>query len=404
MEFRLVVVALVVLSSTFLVSAFQGNNVGRSLQITSSKTTSVGPLMSAVPDTDEQLDYFTRTDIYKENSRAFRRSVFGHPEWRRHRSSERYARNLKTTFESGVIQGLLLEVGSVVSVATFICLWNAWVGGELPNVAAPDASLPILQAPALPFTLGVPALGLLLVFRTNNAYNRWWEARILWGFTINRCRDFVRNGLCYYNANNGYTNTPEIIAKKTQFTHQVIGFARVLKGHFRDGPAEAEKLRGELTALLGPEEANYVMAAAHRPCRIVQLLSQTVRDADLTPIQQQQIDKNLSGFCDAFGAMERIFKTPIPLVYTRHTSRFLYIWLLGLPLALYKELGDSYLHLAAVPASALIATFLLGIEELGVQLEEPFSILPMEVMGDGIEGSCKEMLANDIAMSTPVEN
>mmetsp|Transcript_6893 Transcript_6893/g.10989 ORF Transcript_6893/g.10989 Transcript_6893/m.10989 type:complete len:403 (-) Transcript_6893:609-1817(-) len=399
---RVLLIALVLLVSISCALSFQGSLAnGKSLKIAPTSAGKVGPLMSAV---EEPMDYFDKADKYKEDSRKFRRNVFGHPEWRNHRSSKRYWKNLRTTFNSGVIQGLLLEVLSVVTIATFVCGYNAWVGGETP-LGVPDA-FPFgkLEAPALPFTLSSPALGLLLVFRTNSAYARWWDARIQWGFTINRTRDFVRNGLCFFNSKNGYANTPEVIAQKTRFTHLVIAYARSVKGHFRDGQDEEDKLYSEFVGLLGQEDADKIMEAKHRPMRIVQELSTVVNNANMNDVQLSTIDRNLSGFCDTVGVCERIFKTPMPLVYTRHTSRFLAIWLLFLPLTLYKELGDSYLHLAAVPASALIATFLLGIEELGVQLEEPFSILPMEVMGDGIEGSCKEMLANDIAMSTPVEN
>jgi len=174
------------------------------------------------------------------------------------------------------------------------------------------------------------------------------------------------------------------------------------QGHFRDGQDEEDKLYSEFVGLLGQEDADKIMEAKHRPMRIVQELSTVVNNANMNDVQLSTIDRNLSGFCDTVGVCERIFKTPMPLVYTRHTSRFLAIWLLFLPLTLYKELGDSYLHLATIPVSFLIAVFFLGIEELGIQIEEPFSVLPMEVMCDGIEGSCKEMLANDIAMSAPL--
>ena len=67
-------------------------------------------------------------------------------------------------------------------------------------------------------------------------------------------------------------------------------------------------------------------------------------------------------------------KMPVPLVYTRHTGRFLALWLILLPLALVRELEGSLL---VVPTCALLAVFLFGIEELGIQIEEPFSILPL---------------------------
>ena len=98
------------------------------------------------------------------------------------------------------------------------------------------------------------------------------------------------------------------------------------------------------------------------------------------------MDATLSELCDDVGACERIFKTPIPLVYTRHTSRFVGFWLALLPLAVYG-VDTSWNHLLTIPSCMVITFFLLGIEELGLQIEEPFSILPMEAclgLGSGL--------------------
>lgn len=92
---------------------------------------------------------------------------------------------------------------------------------------------------------------------------------------------------------------------------------------------------------------------------------------------------------DYLGMCERIFKSPIPVFYTRHTARFLITWLLFLPLGLYPNLNPHWL---VVPVTIALSYFLLGIEELGVQIEEPFSVLPLESMAAGIEGSIFEAL------------
>ena len=76
----------------------------------------------------------------------------------------------------------------------------------------------------------------------------------------------------------------------------------------------------------------------------------------------------------AYMTCDGLSKMPVPLVYTRHTGRFLALWLILLPLALVRELEGSLL---VVPTCALLAVFLFGIEELGIQIEEPFSILPL---------------------------
>jgi predicted membrane chloride channel (bestrophin family) len=86
---------------------------------------------------------------------------------------------------------------------------------------------------------------------------------------------------------------------------------------------------------------------------------------------------------------ERLYRTPIPLVYTRHTGRFLGVYMLLLPMALWGELGGNW---AVVPASVTIAVFLFGIEELGIQIEEPFSILPLDSMCDSMQATIADLL------------
>ena len=86
---------------------------------------------------------------------------------------------------------------------------------------------------------------------------------------------------------------------------------------------------------------------------------------------------------DLVEVCERIFTSPVPLVYTRHTARFLTCWMLLLPLALWSTF-PGWNHVLLVPASALFAVFFFGIEELAVQLEEPFSILPIRNLCDGV--------------------
>jgi predicted membrane chloride channel (bestrophin family) len=96
---------------------------------------------------------------------------------------------------------------------------------------------------------------------------------------------------------------------------------------------------------------------------------------------------------DAIGGCERLFRTPIPLSYTRHTSRLLLFWLAYLPLALFAELRWHALFVAP-----LLVLILFGIDEIGVELEEPFTLLPLETLCDAIKAQSTELLAADVAM------
>merc|ERR1712146_640774 len=114
------------------------------------------------------------------------------------------------------------------------------------------------------------------------------------------------------------------------------------------------------------------MAAKNRPMFCLSAMSATLRKADLPPINAARMDSTISVLVDLTGANERIFKSPIPLVYTRHTARFLFVFLTLLPFGLWAPLGESWNHWAVVPATDIIAFFLFGIEEIGIQIEEPF--------------------------------
>ncbi|EJK44534.1 hypothetical protein THAOC_36916 [Thalassiosira oceanica] len=96
-------------------------------------------------------------------------------------------------------------------------------------------------------------------------------------------------------------------------------------------------------------------------------------------------DTQTEGECTS--QCEKVYASPVPLIYTRHARRFLSLWTLLLPCCLitqYSTFDESWL---VVPTSAVLAFFLFGVDELAMQLEEPFSILPMQVFVDEIAAS-----------------
>lgn len=95
-----------------------------------------------------------------------------------------------------------------------------------------------------------------------------------------------------------------------------------------------------------------------------------------------ETDKSIIILGECTSICDKIYSTPVPLVYTRHTSRFLSLWILLLPCALYSAFTSLGQVWTVLPASAIMAFFLFGIDELAMQLEEPFSILPLQVFCD----------------------
>jgi putative membrane protein len=306
-----------------------------------------------------------------ENSRKYRRTVFTHQDWIDHRSTDSLYENLSSIFTSGIVLQIVGEISVVAGIASAVVVWN--------GILAPQYGLPTFCLPTAPFTLSSPALGLLLVFRTNKSYERWWEARQRWGEIITQSRNVVRMG-------STWTNDAEALE---QLVIAAWLFPRAIMNKL-SGTDDDDDFREELRKQFGkyddPESCvTNLMSAPDRSFAALMNLSAAVNALSIDQQRQIEIDKSLVILGDQLGACERIFTAPVPLAYTRHTARFLGIWMFLVPFAMYEDFAKtSHLALPLVPASAMLALFMFGIEELAVQLEEPFSILPMQRFCDGI--------------------
>ena len=193
-----------------------------------------------------------KADTYAEESRKFRRTVYMHDEWVKHRSSERFYRNMQTIFSSGVSQALSTELTFITATAAFVVFFNALIGGytDFGGVQHPGPLqdfFPIIgnkiALPAMPFTVAMPALALLITFRTNTAYFRWNEARTLWGGVINSCRNVVRQANLYL------PDTPEGEWYRDRMQANTAAFAKCLRNFLR-GPSDDPVLSSELDELV----------------------------------------------------------------------------------------------------------------------------------------------------------
>jgi len=323
---------------------------------------------------------------YGESSRKYRRTVFTHDDWLVHRASGRSFENLKGIFFSGIVRQLQSEVLLVSSAALAIVLWN---GVLVPSEAA-NGMLPYVSLPSLPFTLSSPALGLLLVFRTNSSYARWLEARVKWGAIITQSRNMIRMATTFVEVNDPKARDAlEYLALSTWT------FSRTFMNAL-SGPEDEAEYQEELQSAY-PDGSSLVSDLLSAPDRSIAALTELSLALNAIPIDEKrrvEIDKSLVNIGDCVGACERIFSSPVPLVYTRHTARFLTLWMLLVPTALYDTFASvqDVETLFLVPAVAIMSLFLFGIEELAVQLEEPFSILPMQKFCDGIRESTMEMI------------
>jgi putative membrane protein len=317
---------------------------------------------------------------YGEESRKYRRTVYSHSDWLKHRQSHRLFKNLGSTIFSGVVRGLLSEVATVALIALFVAVFNLYVGRVLGKNAL------LLTLPALPFTLSSPALGLLLVFRTNASYGRWLEARSAWSRIVSHSRNILRQA-DMWNTATGAARATEMRA----LSRSLWAFPRCLCAYLRGEEDDERALRAELTSRLGADSAAPLLQSSpYRPVRALYALSVAMDQLSIDEKRRVEMDKSVVLMGDACEACERIFSSPVPLVYTRHTARFLSAWLLLLPFGMWSAFSSGLMQWALVPAAALVAVFLFGIDELAIQLEEPFSILPLEAMCEGVAAVAEE--------------
>lgn len=327
---------------------------------------------------------------YAEQSRRFRRTNFNHEDWVKQRNNYRLLRSLRSTLRSGVVRQLFVELGLVTAIAIITCLWNALlvVGyQDFSGVTHPPFmnNLPLLSLPLEPFSLSSPALGLLLVFRTNASYGRWMDARKAWGAVVNHSRNIVRLG-------SGWVMEDNDTAREhlESLANAVWAFPRCLQRHLLGEREDDESFRQHILQHLSPEVAQNLIIARHKPTRALHDLTHVINALPLPFLRRVEMDKSAVALCEAMGVCDRIFASPVPRVYTRHTARFLGFWILALPLSLWETFGNSWNHICLLPASLFISFFLFGIEELATQLEEPFSILPIDIMVNGIRLSADE--------------
>ena len=208
---------------------------------------------------------------------------------------------------------------------------------------------------------------------------------------INHTRDLVRMANCYYD-----TNAASPAQRQDDLDHVARctwSFVRCMKRHL--SPEEEDELafQKEIREKLPEKQAEMIISSVHRPNRSLQDLSYAIDDLPMHFIRKNEIHRAVTIFEDDLGSSERILTSPVPLFYSRHLARYLGIWLILLPLGLYDAFGSSWNHLAMIPAATVISTMLFGIEEIGTQLEEPFTVLPMQAFCDKIYNWCMEIVS-----------
>lgn len=224
------------------------------------------------------------------------------------------------------------------------------------------------------------AISMLLVFRTNTAYDRWWEGRRLWGSLVNNSRNLSVK-LSVILARN------EI--KRKLFSQLIPLFAWELKNHL-----QSEATRLQLDESPHPEIPNF-NRSGHVPVQVVMNIMDRVQDLHkegvISAEQLLFINGELSSFLDICGACERIKNTPIPYSYSVFIKKFIFLYVLSLPIGLVFTLG--YL---TIPVVVFVFYVLGSLELIAEEIEEPFgkdaNDLPMQRLCENIQKNVEEIL------------
>ena len=216
------------------------------------------------------------------------------------------------------------------------------------------------RAPSLPLTIFGSALALFLGFRTNSAYQRWWESRGLWGLMINASRSLSRT------ARNLLPDDEARDLKRTIVLRHVA-YVNALRCQLRKQPVDAEVLRflsrGEAEpALQRTNTANGILDGSSRR------IDDARRNGWIDTLQQTHFESLFVDISNAQGGMERIKNTPLPNQYRFFPTFFTRLFCVLLPIGLVETLG------IATPIGSTVAGLMfLAALQIGDDLVDPFA-------------------------------
>lgn len=215
-------------------------------------------------------------------------------------------------------------------------------------------------------------LSLLLVFRTNSAYDRWWEGRKLWGKLVNDSRNFMIKI-------NSILDEKEV-KNRNQIAKYLKFFPHFLASH----------LSKESTRLVLDKDFSDLAKELkhHPPAELIFLLTkklfQLKKEGKISDTEMLFLDVQLCGFLDVCGGCERIKNTPIPYSYSSFIKKFIIFYVMALPVANVVNLGGFM-----IPITMFVYYVLMSLELIAEEIEDPFNTdendIPMESIAQNIE-------------------
>lgn len=233
---------------------------------------------------------------------------------------------------------------------------------------------------SVPWTIVGVALGLLLVFRTNTAYDRYWEGRRMWGGIVNSSYSLISTVLGYVGNHDSKTRSIQ-----EKITHLISALPVSIKQKLRD-----KRDLKEIDRFITVEDKQLIENAKNYPIALHGLLVKEInrgyKENAITKEAGNLVNTCLNEYINCLGACERIKNTPLPVAYVLHTKRFLYLFCATISFPLVNYFGVWSILIAMFISYALI-----GIEEIGVEIEDPFGDDPNDLPIDKI---CQNIQSN----------
>ncbi|MBP1225919.1 bestrophin family protein [Flavobacterium sp. 1355] len=219
-------------------------------------------------------------------------------------------------------------------------------------------------------------ISLLLVFRTNTAYDRWWEGRKLWGSLVNNSRNLAIKLSAILKDENDRKFFREIIATYASFLHKHLKDEETSKQLFEDVDLEIDHHK-------------------HKPNQVMRMMYHKINDLyeakKITGDQLITINLELQSFTDICGACERIKNTPIPYSYSAFIKKFIFFYTMTLPFGYSISLGYF-----VAPVVVFIFYVLASLELIAEEIEDPFgddeNDLPTKKIADNIKKHVEELI------------
>ena len=224
-------------------------------------------------------------------------------------------------------------------------------------------------------------IGLLLVFRTNSAYDRWWEGRKLWGAMVNNSRNLAIKINAMIPADDK--------ENRNFFRVFIPNYVFAMKEHLRNGVKleELEDHRALSIANLSKHDHQPNMIAA----KMYERLQELYKTNKISGDQLITIDGELKSFTDIIGACERIKNSPIPFSYNLFLKKFIFAYTITLPFGLAHDF-----HYWTVPIACFILYIFSSLELLAEEIEDPFGTdtndLPTGDLSKKIKANVAEIL------------